>query len=117
MAIKLPRKVIETDEEGYLVNPDDWNDEVAAILAKSEKVVMSETHWGLVGYFRQFWDERKIHPTMHLVLKDLGKSLGKRFHEEKAYVKYLYELFPADPISQLCKIAGLPKPLPTEHDG
>ena len=58
-----------------------------------------------------------IHPTMHMVVKDLGKSLGKTFSDEKKYAKYLYQLFPTDPISLLCKIAGLPKPLPTEHDG
>ncbi len=117
MPIELHGQVIETDEEGYLVNPSDWAQDVAEALARSEDVVMSETHWGLVDYFRQYWDENKIHPTMHLVVKDLGQSLGKSFHEEKAYVKFLYELFPSDPIRQLCKIAGLPKPLPTEHDG
>ncbi len=117
MTINLPRKVIETDDEGFLVNPDDWNEQVAAILAKDEQVVMSETHWGLVGYIREFWDELKVHPTMQRVVTELGKNLGERFNEDNAYVKYLHELFPADPIRQLCKIAGLPKPVPTGQDG
>ncbi len=117
MPIELHGQVIETDEEGYLVNPSDWAQDVAEALAMSEDVVMSETHWGLVDYFRQYWSENQVHPTMHLIVRDLGQSLGKSFHEEKAYVKFLYGLFPSDPIRQLCKIAGLPKPLPTEHDG
>ncbi len=117
MAIEVNGQVIETDEEGFLVNPSDWSEEVAEELAKGEDVDMTETHWGLVDYFRQYWRENKIHPTMHLVIKDLGQSLGKTFKEEKAYKKFLYELFPTDPIRELCKLAGLPKPLPTEHDG
>ncbi len=117
MSIEVNGKHIETDEEGFLVNVSDWAQDVAEVLARHEELVMSETHWGLVDYFRQYWEENQIHPTMHLVVKDLGQSLGKSFSEEKAYVKFLYELFPSDPIRQLCKIAGLPKPLPTEHDG
>ena len=117
MPIEVHGKRIETDEEGFLVNREDWNQEVAVGLAEDEKLEMTETHWGLVDYFREYYDENKVHPTMHLIIKDLGQSLGKTFHEEKAYAKFLYQLFPTDPIKQLCKIAGLPKPLPTEHDG
>ncbi len=117
MAIEISGKHIETDEEGFLVNLEDWDKTVATFLAKSDQIDMTETHWGLVDYFREYYKENQVHPTMHMVVKDLGKSLGKTFHDEKKYTKFLYKLFPTDPISQLCKIAGLPKPLPTEHDG
>ena len=117
MALELHGKTIETDEEGFLVNPGDWTRDIAVALAGDEQLDMSETHWGLVDYVREFYEKNQIHPTMHLLVRDLGKSLGKSFQEEKAYVKYLYQLFPTDPIKQLCKVAGLPKPLPTEHDG
>jgi TusE/DsrC/DsvC family sulfur relay protein len=117
MAIEVHGKTIETDEEGFLNNLADWNEDVATALADDEKVEMSETHWGLVDYVREYYKENQVHPTMHLLVKNLGQSLGKTFHDEKKYVKYLYELFPNDPIRELCKIAGLPKPLPTEHDG
>ncbi len=117
MTIEVGGKQIETDEEGFLTNLDDWSQDVAEELANDENLEMTETHWGLVDYFREYYKENKIHPTMHLVVKDLGQSLGKSFREEKAYVKFLYQLVPMDPIRQLCKIAGLPKPLSTEHDG
>lgn len=110
-------KAISTDEEGFLSNPSDWTRDVAIALASDERLDMTETHWGLVDYVRDFYEKNQIHPTMHLLVRDLGKTLGKSFKEEKAYVNYLYQLFPNDPIRQLCKIAGLPKPLPTEHDG
>ena len=117
MAIEVRGKTIATDEEGFITKLDDWSQDVAIILAKDEGVDMTETHWGLVDYVRQYYEENKVHPTMHILVKNLGKHLGKTFHEEKAYAKHLYQLFPRDPISQLCKIAGLPKPLPPEHDG
>ena len=117
MAIEIGGKHIETDEEGFLTNLADWDKTVATYLAQSEQIDMTETHWGLVDYFRDFYRENQVHPTMRMVVKDLGKSLGETFHDEKKYAKFLYQLFPTDPISKLCKIAGLPKPLPTEHDG
>ena len=33
MSIKIGNKVIETDEEGYLLNPDDWTEKVAGEMA------------------------------------------------------------------------------------
>ncbi len=117
MAIEIHGKTLETDEEGFLVNLADWSQDVALMLANDENLDMSETHWGLVDYFREYYDENQVHPSMHIIVQDLGQTLGKTFHEHKAYVKFLYELFPMDPIRQLCKIAGLPKPLPSEHDG
>lgn len=117
MSIEIQGRSIETDEEGFLRDPTDWSKGVAVALAHDEKVEMTETHWGLVDYARDFYTLNQVHPTMHAIVRDLGKSLGKTFEEEKAYVKYLYQLFPTDPVRQLCKIAGLPKPLPTEHDG
>ena len=117
MAIEIHGKVLETDEEGFLTDPDLWSEDAAIELARDEDVDMTETHWGLVDYVREYYLENQVHPTMHALVRNLGKHLGKTFHEEKAYVKFLYQLFPRDPVSQLCKIAGLPKPLPTEHDG
>ena len=117
MVIEARGRKIETDEEGYLADRAQWNRDVAVALAHDEHIDMSETHWGLIDYVRQHYNENQVHPTMHMLVKNLSKASGKSFHEEKAYVGYLYQLFPNDPVRQLCKIAGLPKPLPTEHDG
>ncbi len=117
MAIEARGRKIATDEEGYLADRSQWNKDVAVALANDEHIDMSETHWGLIDYVRQYYAENQVHATMHMLVKNLGTVSGKTFHEEKGYVNYLYQLFPNDPIRQLCKIAGLPKPLPTEHDG
>lgn len=106
MAIEVNGTSIETDEEGYLVNLADWSEDVAKEIAKGENVDMTENHWEVVNFLRQYYDEYQIAPAVRVLTKAIGKQLG----EEKGNSKYLYELFPYGPAKQACKIAGLPKP-------
>lgn len=99
-------KVIEVDEEGYLVNINDWTREVADELAKSENVTMTDAHWEVIDFLREYYNEYQIAPAVRVLTKAIGKKLGP----DKGNSKYLYELFPYGPAKQACKIAGLPKP-------
>jgi TusE/DsrC/DsvC family sulfur relay protein len=106
MAIEVNGKSYETDEEGYLVNLADWNEDVGAVLAQSEGVNMTEQHWEVVNFLRDYYNEFQIAPAVRVLTKAIGKKLGP----EKGNSQYLYELFPYGPAKQACKIAGLPKP-------
>jgi tRNA 2-thiouridine synthesizing protein E len=106
MGIEVNGTTYETDEEGYLVNLADWNKDVADAIAKSENVEMTDNHWEVVNFLREYYDEYQIAPAVRVLTKAIGKQLG----EEKGNSKYLYELFPYGPAKQACKIAGLPKP-------
>ena len=106
MSIEVNGAAIETDEEGYLVNLSDWSEDVAKEIAKGENVDMSDNHWEVVNFLRQYYDEYQIAPAVRVLTKAIGKQLG----EDKGNSKYLYELFPYGPAKQACKIAGLPKP-------
>ena len=114
MSIEVTGKIIQTDEEGYLLNLDDWNDGVCEALIKQheadEHKPVSETARGLIDYFRDYYQENKVHPSMHKLVLTLGKHQGERFHDQEAYKNFLYELFPHGPVRILCKLAGLPKP-------
>jgi dissimilatory sulfite reductase related protein len=105
-AIEVSGKSYETDEEGYLVNLGDWNEEVADFIAKAENVDMTENHWEVVNFLREYYDEFQIAPAVRV----LTKAIGKKFGAEKGNSQYLYDLFPYGPAKQACKIAGLPKP-------
>lgn len=96
----------EVDEEGYLVNLADWTEEIAVEIAQTEEISMSENHWEVVNFLRDYYDEFQIAPAVRV----LTKAIGKKFGKEKGNSKYLYELFPYGPAKQACKIAGLPKP-------
>jgi tRNA 2-thiouridine synthesizing protein E len=106
MSIEVGGKTLETDEEGYLVNLSDWSEDVANMIAKAENVEMSENHWEVVNFLRDYYNEFQIAPAVRVLTKAIGKKLGP----DKGNSKYLYELFPYGPAKQACKIAGLPKP-------
>ncbi len=97
---------IEVDEEGYLVDINDWNKDIALELAKTEDLELTESHWEVIDFLRDYYDEYQIAPAVRVLTKAIGKKLGK----EKGNSKYLYELFPYGPAKQACKIGGLPKP-------
>jgi TusE/DsrC/DsvC family sulfur relay protein len=104
--IEVNGKTYETDEEGYLVNLADWNKDVANYIAETENVKMTDQHWEVVDFLREYYDEYQIAPAVRVLTKAIGKKLGP----EKGNSQYLYELFPYGPAKQACKIAGLPKP-------
>jgi TusE/DsrC/DsvC family sulfur relay protein len=91
---------IDVDEDGFIQNPDVWNDDIATALAKTEGVDdLTEDHWKLVRYLRDYYLQFGIAPMIRKLCKATGFSL-----------KTVYELFPSGPAKGACKVAGLPKP-------
>ncbi len=106
MPIEVHGKSLDTDEEGYLANLSDWAPEVATVMAESDECVLSENHWEVINFLREYYQEYQIAPAVRILTKAIGRKLGK----DKGNSKYLYELFPQGPAKQACKYAGLPKP-------
>lgn len=104
--ISVEGKDIEVDEEGYLVNLNDWFPAVASVMAEIDEVEMGDDHWDIITFLREYYEEYQIAPAVRVLTKAVAKKLGK----EKGNSKYLYELFPYGPGKQACKFAGLPKP-------
>lgn len=97
---------VEVDEEQYLVNLADWTEGVAKVLSKQDELELTENHWEVITFLREYYDEYQIAPAVRVLTKAIGKKLGP----EKGNSKYLYELFPYGPAKQACRFAGLPKP-------
>ena len=106
MGIEVNGTTYETDEEGYLINLAEWNEDIGKVLAQGENVEMTPSHWEVVNFLRDYYNEYQIAPAVRVLTKAIGKQLGA----DKGNSKYLYELFPYGPAKQACKIAGLPKP-------
>jgi len=99
-SIEVNGKAIELDEDGFIVNLDDWNEDVALALAKTEEVEeLTEDHWKIINYLKDYYKEYGIAPMVRKITKETGFKL-----------KEIYELFPTGPAKGACKIAGLPKP-------
>lgn len=93
-------KQVEVDEDGFIQEPSEWNEELAGALAKVEGVEgLSEDHWKVVNYLRNYYLEFGVAPMIRKLCKESGFPLKK-----------IYELFPSGPAKGACKVAGLPKP-------
>jgi len=103
--MNLP-KHIQTDRNGYLIDSSQWNEKIAVIIAQLEDIEMTEDHWQVVKYVRQFYEEFNTSPSIRPLVKYLKKVLD----EDKSNSLYLQILFPEGPAKQATKIAGLPKP-------
>lgn len=107
MALEVKGVAIETDDDGYLINLDDWSEEVANKLAEAEDIEMAEEHWSVVNFLREYYNDYQIAPAVKVLTKAIAKERGM---DKKAASEFLYGLFPSGPALQACKIAGLPKP-------
>ena len=104
--IEVEGKTLEVDEEGFLVNLDEWFPAVANVMAAQDDLELNDEHWEIINFLREYYDEYQIAPAVRVLTKAVGKKLGK----EKGNSKYLYALFPYGPGKQACRFAGLPKP-------
>lgn len=107
MMIEFNGKHIETDNKGYLLNSDDWSEDLAVLIAKQENITLTDEHWLIVHFVRDFYQEFNTSPAIRMLVKAVTKAFG----EEKGNSRYLYRLFPDGPAKQATKIAGLPKPV------
>jgi TusE/DsrC/DsvC family sulfur relay protein len=99
-------KTYETDDDGYLTNLADWSQGVAGYIAQKEDIEMTDAHWEVINFLREYYEEYKIAPMIKILIKEMKKKFGP----EKGNNAYLYQLYPGGPALQACKIAGLPKP-------
>ena len=106
MPYQLNGTTVEHDEEGYIQELDKWSEQLAELIAKDENIDMTDEHWEVVNFLREYYEEYQIAPAVRVLIKAIKNSMGK----DKGNNKYLYTLFPYGPAKQACKIAGLPKP-------
>ena len=106
MALELNGKVLDTDEDGYLANMEDWSREVALTMAAVDECELTDSHWEVINFLREYYEEYQIAPAVRILTKAIGRKLGK----EKGNSRYLYSLYPQGPAKQACRYAGLPRP-------
>ena len=97
---------IDVDEEGFLLNTDDWTPEMGMHIAQDIGIDMSQQHWEVVNYIRDQFESNESGPDRRRCLKYLRKQYGK----DRATRRYVYQLFPYGYGQQACKIAGMRKP-------
>lgn len=104
--LTIKNKIIETDNDGYLLDLNQWNQDVALAIAQNEGLELTDAHWEVIHFVRDFYQEYKTSPAIRMLVKAMAQKLG----EEKGNSRYLQRLFPEGPAKQATKLAGLPKP-------
>ncbi|MDG2272923.1 MAG: TusE/DsrC/DsvC family sulfur relay protein [Halioglobus sp.] len=94
------------DKEGFLYDLSDWSPSVAAQIAVSENLELSDAHWEVINLLRRYYLEYDSSPAMRALVKYCALNLGP----EKGKSIYLMSLFPGSPAKLGSKISGLPKP-------
>lgn len=106
MQPEAARRAPPVDDEGYLVDPAQWNEQVAAALARKERIDLAEEHWAVIRFMRAYYERHQIAPDARHVIKHLAglKGTGKAGRND------LFVLFPYGYVKQACKIAGMRRP-------
>lgn len=98
--MKIGENEISLDQDGFMVEPLLWNDTVARAIASDEGIEdMTEDHWKVVNFIREYWKEHDLAPPVRLICTEVGVN-----------VRAVYKLFTSGPARGACRIAGLPKP-------
>ncbi len=91
-------KTIQVDSEGYLTDPNQWDEQVAEAIAKEEGITLTPKHWEVIKWVRE------------QVLSGTPLSIRTVKKHGPVDVKEFYQLFPGGPLKLATKIAGVPKP-------
>jgi tRNA 2-thiouridine synthesizing protein E len=91
---------VEVDAEGFLVHAEQWNEELAAEIARDSGIPeLTPRHWLVVNFMRDRYLTTGTAPS----IRALGKESG-------VPIKELYQLFPKGPAKLAARIGGIPKP-------
>lgn len=100
----MPQKEINgvtvtVDDNGYMTNPEQWNKDLAAAMAKEVEIdALTDKHWAIIDYLQNQYKD-----GVALSIRKVGKS-------GVTNIKEFYELFPGGPLKKSTYIAGIPKP-------
>jgi tRNA 2-thiouridine synthesizing protein E len=99
--VEYAGRELEVSEEGFLVHPKEWNEDIARFLARAAEGLeeLGDDHWAVIRFIRAHYLAHRSAPMVRALCQVTGLSL-----------KRIYELFPNGPARGACKVAGLPRP-------
>ena len=97
---------IKTDSEGYLLNLSEWSEDFARARAREEGLELTEEHWQVIRYLRDYYQEHGVQAQV----RDMVKHFRELWGTEKGNSRYLHDIFPiGGPQKQGNRLAGVRK--------
>jgi tRNA 2-thiouridine synthesizing protein E len=97
-------KSILIDAEGYIINIDEWTEDFTIALAAKEELELTDEHWEVVHYIRNYYEEHHIQAQV----RDMIKHFKKQWGPEHGNNRYLHDIFPkGGPQKQGNRLAGI----------
>ena len=93
--------MLERDGDGFLINMNEWSEEVMYEMAKEDGFEITEEIKNYIMKAREMYDKTGTVPPIRVFAKEFGM-------DRKA--KRLYEVFESGPMKKIAKYGGLPKP-------
>jgi TusE/DsrC/DsvC family sulfur relay protein len=90
---------IHVDDEGFLTDYDEWDEDLAKILAANIGIALTDEHWRVLRFLREDYKAQGQTATTRRV-----QAIGG------VPVKEQFALFPKKPGKKMSYVAGLPKP-------
>ncbi len=93
-------QTVTVDDSGFILQPEQWNREVAEVVAQDIPLwPLTPEHWRVILFVRAYFEEHKAAPMLRAIIK------RTRINEKKLRI-----LFPRSCRECMCRIAGLPQP-------
>lgn len=105
-SLMIDNQTIELTDDGFLSDRSLWSAAIATALADKVGIALTEKHWQVIDFLRQFYQQFQVIPPLRIFIKNLKLAVG----EEIGNSLTLHQLFPDSPLKLACLIAGLPKP-------
>jgi tRNA 2-thiouridine synthesizing protein E len=90
---------IHVDDEGFMTDYDEWDDDLAKVLAAAIGIDLTDQHWRVIRFLREDFKSQGETPTTRRVQAVGGVPVKEQF-----------ALFPKKPGKKMAYVAGLPKP-------
>src|SRR6185503_20735373 len=92
-------RIVHVNDEGFLIDPAEWDEPLARCLAARIGIELTDEHWKAIRFLRQDYTAQGETATLRRISTVGGIP-----------VKTLFQLFPQKPAKKLAYVAGLPKP-------
>jgi tRNA 2-thiouridine synthesizing protein E len=106
MKLEINEMRIETNNDGFLSDPYQWEPVVSEKMADVDGVKLTDAHWAIISFLRDYYDTYEIAPDLRILSRAF-----ERLNSPNVNMAQLATLFPQPSAITACRYAGLPKPI------